>query len=123
MVFMSVDDFILFDWAISIYTKSGFDEYGEYDFSCTQWHEILEIARRIVSFDSFDDLFEFFAEIEITGYNIIGGDTYRIMLNSINCCGADFWNHLNRYKTQLNDMCKWTELVLSQNEKINIYGF
>lgn len=73
--------------------------------------------------DSFDDLFEFFAEIEITGYNIIGGGTYRIMLNSINYCGADFWNHLNRYKTQLNDMCKWTELVLSQNEKINIYGF
>ena len=73
--------------------------------------------------DSFDDLFEFFVEIEITGYNIIGGGTYRIMLNSINCCGADFWNHLNRYKTRLNDMCKWTEFVLSQNEKINIYGF
>lgn len=120
---ISVDDFLLFNWCISIYKKEQFDEYGEYEFTYSEWNEILLLAERLVSFPVFDSLFEYMKSIDITGYRIIGGGTYNVMLNSINCCGAEFWKHIKRYQLQLKDMKKWTELVLSQDENMRIYGF
>lgn len=90
------------------------DSFKDYTFSAQEWS-----APTMVSVAEIDEPF-------LIGFE--DGDSFEIDAHQepefrINYCGADFWNHLNRYKTQLNDMCKWTELVPSQNEKINIYGF
>lgn len=96
------------------------------------WDKLEKDERQKCSeYENIDPSIEIYRYAEIDEPFLIGfedGDSFEIDATQepefrINCCGADFWNHLNRYKTQLNDMCKWTELVLSQNEKINIYGF
>lgn len=120
---ISVEDFILFDWAISTYTSTKFDEYDDYEFSYNQWSKILKIAGEIVSIDNFDDLFEFLTGIKITGRGRIDDDRYSFMLYSVNCYGADFWKRHYKYETQLNDMIDWTEIVLSTNEKMSLCGF
>lgn len=120
---ISVSDFILFDWSITHYKHECFDEYGEYEFTKSQWNEVLAEAEKLVSFEKFDDLFEYATGIEIYGYRIIGGGQYSVTLNNMNCCGAEFWKHIDRYKTQLKDMRAWSELVLSDSDKMSIYGF
>lgn len=96
------------------------------------WDKLEEDERQKCSeYENIDPSTEIYRYAEIDEPFLIGfedGDSFEIDAHQepefrINYCGADFWNHLNRYKTQLDDMCKWTELVLSQNEKINIYGF
>mgnify|MGYP004699178847 FL=1 len=96
------------------------------------WDKLEEDERQKCSeYENIDPSTEIYRYAEIDEPFLIGfedGDSFEIDAHQepefrINHCGADFWNHLNRYKTQLNDMCKWTELVPSQNEKINIYGF
>ena len=120
---IAVSDFTLFSWSITHCERECFDEYGEYEFSKAQWNEILEEAEKLVSFDSFDDLFNYVTSIEIYGHKIIGGGRYSVTLNNINCCGAEFWKHIKQYRTQLNDMKAWSELVLSGSDTMSIYGF
>lgn len=120
---IAVSDFALFRWGITHYKKECFDEYGEYEFNKTEWKEILSEAEKLVSFDKFDDLFEYVTSIKIEGYKIIGNDRYSVTLNEMNYEGAEFWNHINRYRTQLEDMKAWSELVLSDSDKISIFGF
>lgn len=120
---ISVEDFILFGWCIAIYTKTPFDEYGEYEFAFSQWNEVLRIAKKIISFSTFDELFEFMKSINISARSIIGGCQYSVMLNSINHFGSEFWKHIDRYKTQYDDMIMWTKLALSPDDNMMIQGF
>lgn len=120
---ISVADFLLFEWSISLYRNEIFDEYGEYEFSSSEWGEILSVAEKLLSFPTFDMLFEYMKDTNITGYSIIGGEKYNVMLNSINCCGARFWKQHRRYEMQLQDMRNWTNHVLEKDEKMTIYGF
>ena len=120
---IAVSDFVLFDWSITHYQREHFDEYGEYEFTKAQWNEILAEAEKLVSFGSFDALFEYATNIKIYGRRMIGGGRYSVTLNNMNCCGAKFWKHIDRYRTQLKDMKAWTELVLSDSDKMTIFGF
>lgn len=120
---IAVSDFVLFSWSITHYKRKCFDEYGEYEFNKTQWNEILSEAEKLVSFDKFDDLFDYVTSIKIEGYKIIGGGRYSVTLNEMNYGGAEFWKHIDRYKTQLEDMKAWSELVLSESDIMAIYGF
>lgn len=120
---ISVSDFLLFGWSIMHCTHECFDEYGSYEFSKSQWYEILTEAERLVSFDSFDDLFDYVISIKIYRHSIIGGKQFSVTLNNINCYGAEFWKHIERYRTQLKDMKAWSELVLSDEDTMFIGGF
>lgn len=115
-------DFVLFKWSITHYLNECFDEYGEYEFSKTQWNAILAEAEKLVSFKSFDALFEYAASFKIYSHRIIGGGRYSVTLNNMNCCGAEFWKKIDNYKIQLKDMKAWTELVLYDNESMKLYG-
>ena len=120
---ISVEDFLLFDWCITIYTRASFDEYGEYKFTFSQWNEVLKIAEKIISFSTFDELFEYMKSIHISARSIIGGREYSVMLNSINHFGSEFWKHIDRYKTQYEDMIMWTKLAISPDDNMIIQGF
>lgn len=120
---ISVEDFLLFDWCITIYTRASFDEYCEYKFTFSQWNEVLKIAEKIISFSTFDELFEYMKSIHISARSIIGGREYSVLLNSINHFGSEFWKHIDRYKTQYEDMIMWTNLALSPDDNMIIQGF
>ena len=120
---IAVSDFTLFAWSIAHYKCECFDEYGKYEFTKAEWDDVLAEAEKPVSFDCFDDLFDYVTSIKIYGYRILGGGQYSVTLNSINCCGADFWKHIDKYRTQQKDMKAWSELVLSDSDTMSIYGF
>lgn len=120
---ITVSDFTLFAWSITCYKRKNFDENGEYEFSKAEWNEVLAEAKKLVSFNCFDDLFNYVTSIRIYGDRIIGGEQYKDTLNSINCRCAEFWKHIEIYKTQLNEMKAWSDLVLSDSDMMSIYGF
>ena len=108
---ISVDDFDLFRWSMTIVLKEDFDEYGDYSLSYNKWNEILIEAKKILDFKSFDDLFDYIiAQVD-------NGLWY------MNNQGADFWKNKEKYKTQFSDVSKWSELVLNKDDILNIYGF
>ena len=108
---IAVDDFNLFAWSITNALGKGFDEYSNYDLSYSRWMDILKEAFKILSFTTFDDLFDY----------MISKSEYG--LRYMNCSGAEFWKNKDRYLTQYQDMKKWSELTLKADGKMNIYGF
>ena len=108
---ISVDDFDLFAWSITNASNEWFDESGDYDFSFSEWNNILAEARKLLEFDSFDDLFDYMISITKCG------------LVYMNRCGTDFWKNRDHYLSQLDDVEKWTRLTVSEDGNMRIYGF
>lgn len=117
-MFVSVDDFLLFDLSIMCIKKDWFDEYGEYEFDYAEWHEVLNAAQSILDYSSFDDLFD-----HMIGLNIIDRRGNNIPLCKLNTQGASFWNYRDDYIRQLKDMREWTALTMKENDTMGIYGF
>lgn len=108
---ISVDDFDLFAWSMTIVLKEDFDEYGDYSITYEKWNEILSEGKKILNFKAFDDLFDYIVAQFDNG------------LWHMNNRGAEFWKNKEKYETQLSDVAKWSELALSKNDVLNIYGF
>ncbi len=112
-------DFLLFSWAITLKTKEYFDEYQNYEFSKSDWNDILTYAEKLLSFNTFDELFDYF-----TGFDIIDeANESNITLYLINDLGEEFWNNRGHYRTIFNDVRTWSVLVLNNSDKIYIEGF
>ena len=116
------EDFLLFDWTITCFKRESFDEYGSYKFSFQQWKEIIEIAERIVSFTSFDDLFDYLLEVGNTNSKGSGAKK-NMFLWRLNYMGEYFWNNRKKYLIQLKDMKAWSELALSADGTMGVYGY
>lgn len=110
---ISVSDFLIMDWCISLFIEDWFDKYGEYHFNCTQWHELLDEASRLLSIKSFDTLFDELVERQGKGND---------MINKLNIYGVSFWKDRKMYQTQIEDLRKWSALVLGSNDTMDIYG-
>lgn len=108
---ISVDDFDLLAWSMTIVLKEDFDEYGDYSITYEKWNEILSEGKKILNFKAFDDLFDYIVAQFDNG------------LWHMNNRGAEFWKNKEKYETQLSDVAKWSELALSKNDVLNIYGF
>lgn len=115
---ISVDDFLLLSWCLTYITGDCFDEYGEYRFTREQWNEILCEAEKILAFESFDDLFDYTVDWKI---NYCPGNN--CMLVNMNCSGADYWEHRDKYRKQIKDIREWSELVLNSGDMMDVYGF
>lgn len=112
------DDFSLFTWAISMVNGKSVQIYDDIpDFDYERWYCVLAEAEKIVSFKTFDELFDYL----ITLKNEMSGDSE--LLHYINYYGAEFWDHLEKYRIQLEDMKEWTKLVLGKDEKMSVLGF
>ena len=73
-----------------------------------------------MSFESFDALFDYRLSLyKETTENRKGN----YFLNQLNCSGADFWKEQKKYRQQLEDMKKWTALVLTPTDTMSISGF
>lgn len=108
---IAVEDFDLFAWSMTNVLSEQFDEYDDYELSYSQWYDILNEAHKIVTFDNFDDLFDYLVESNPCG------------LMYMNLQGAEFWKKKERYILQYEDMKKWSELTMKPDDKMNIYGF
>lgn len=111
---ISATDFLVVDWCISLFIVSWFDEYGEYHFSYAEWNGILDEADRLLSAKNFDILFDELIERQGKG---------NYMICKLNSFGTEFWKNRAKYKTQINDLKSWSQLVLSENDAMDIYGF
>lgn len=110
-LYIAVDDFDLFDWSMTHVLRERFDEYGDYVLTRSQWGEVVQEAKKIVSFDNFDALFDYMTE------------TSRWGLIYMNYHGAEFWKNIRRYQTQQKDIDAWTRMTMSDGDTIRIYGF
>ena len=116
------EDFLLLDWSITCINRDFFDEYGEYELPFQQWSEVLNIAEKIISFTNFDDLFDYLVGLDIVYTSWHGGEK-NLFLDRLNAEGVNFWNNRKKYLTQLKDIRTWSELVLSENETMMVYGY
>ena len=111
---ISVEDFLILDWCISLAIGSWFDEYGEYHFSHKEWYDLLDEANRLLSVERFDTLFDELVERQGKG---------NYMMWKLNSRGAAFWKERDKYRTQIKDIREWSDLVLNSNNTMDIYGF
>lgn len=111
---ISVEDFLVLDWCISLATGTWFDEYKDYHYSCAEWFALLNEANKILSFECFDALFD-----ELIARQ--GDESF--MLWKLNSYGASFWKEKEKYRTQLGDLKTWSQLVLSPDDTMDISGF
>lgn len=116
---ISVDDFTLLGWSIGDLFE-WFDEYGHYEYSYLQWTAILDEAEKLLSFTTFDALFDYRTSLEVRAEDKHRGNYY---LNEMNYQGRSFWIRREKFQKQLQEMRDWTSLVLKENDSISIYGF
>ena len=111
-------DFTLFAWAMSMVKGEAigiYDDIPDYDYE--GWHRVLAEAEKIVSFKNFDELTKYLLTLK----NSISGESELSVY--VKNYGEEFWNQLEKYKRQLEEMKQWTELVLGKDEKIRVEGF
>lgn len=113
-LYISVTDFLMLDWCISLTIGSWFDEYGEYHFSHKEWYGLLDEANRLLFIENFDTLFDELIERQGKG---------NCMMCKLNSRGAAFWKDRDRYRIQIKDIRGWSDLVLEPNDTMDIYGF
>jgi len=111
-------DFQLFDWSITVMLHDFHDEYADYTFSYTQWQQILSEAKRLVSFNTFDDLFDYLHGLDTDSKN--GKNMFMRRLNS---SGKEFWKDRDKNKRKLDIVQKWTELTMTPSDTMWIQGF
>ncbi len=116
---ISVDDFTLLGWSIGDLFE-WFDEYGHYEYSYLQWATILDEAEKLLSFSSFDSLFDYRTNLKVRAEDKHRGNYF---LNEMNYQGRSFWIRREKFQKQLQEMRDWTSLVLEDNDSISIYGF
>lgn len=116
---ISVEDFTLYAWSIGNLFE-WFDEYGDYEYSYLQWASILEEAEKILSFTTFDALFDYRTSLKVRSEDKFRGNYF---LNEMNCQGRSFWTRRETFRKQLKEMQEWTAMVLGENDSISIYGF
>lgn len=109
-----VEDFLVLDWCISLAVGGRFDEFGEYHFTHDEWYAILHDADMLLSVESFDILFDELIERQ-------GKQDY--MLRNLNSHGAAFWANRGKYTAQINDLRKWSDIVLYSDCGMDICGF
>jgi len=112
------DDFTLFEWALAMINGQLvgiYDDIPEYDYY--EWNRVLDEAEKIVSFNSFDELFDYLMTLKDKST----GECE--LLYYVNRYGADFWKNIDEYKKQLDDMRRWTKLVLPKGKKMIVAGF
>lgn len=113
-LYISEDDVVLIDWCVSLKINEWFDEYSAYQFSYEEWDKVLAEADEIFAAKSFDDLFDMLIARQ-------GGNEY--MMKKLNFDGADFWKNKERYRRQIEDLRKWSKIVLKRGNTMNIYGY
>lgn len=111
---LSVSDFPVLGWCISLATGSWFDKYREYHFSRAKWNRILHKASRLLSAERFDVMFDAL---------IAQQDKEAYMISKLDSSGATIWNDREKYKTQIADLRRWSQLVLKPHDTMDIYGF
>lgn len=107
---ISIFDFTLFAWSMTNVLERNFDEYDNYELSYKTWQDVLRQAEKIISFETFDALYNYVV-------NTCNSRIYCMITEEF------FWNNKTQYKEQLDDVIRWTELVMSSSDNMCIYGF
>lgn len=120
-LYISIWEFVLWGLCISDLFEI-FEEYNYtgYQYTKLQWQCLLEEAEKLLNFHSFDELFEYRLHLFQKNYQATIDD-YRFT-REMNWMGVEFWKNRDIYRVQLEDMKKWTSLVLGEMDTIFIRG-
>ena len=113
----------LFEFAISSSMGKIFDENEFYFFSKREWEDILEKATKILEQPSFDDL-----RACLTSIKLDSPKSESMIAKWAKTSAKHLWEQKEDYKTQLEDIKKWTALYEEpdSDEKecfMKFYGF
>ncbi|MBR0419987.1 MAG: hypothetical protein IJI66_12560 [Erysipelotrichaceae bacterium] len=114
------DDYDLLGISSAISTGITFDIYDDYEYSYAEWKEILSTAERILNLDTFDEFFALLRNLNTWDQEHWNETNYLFWANS---AGPKFWNERDKFRKQLEDVKKWTDLVLQENKKMFVAGF
>ena len=112
-IHISYWDFLLLDWCISLASGSWFDECGVYRFTVEEWNNILGIADEILTAKTYEKMRDML---------LIERGAYDYMMWKLTSRGEEFWHDKEKYKAQLEDLRKWSKLVLCENSTMHVCG-
>lgn len=115
MIYVQDTDTQILDIALSSVTGDFIDIYEDYDFSYEQWIEMLEIADKVTSFETLEALKEYLVTFrtEDNGY----------MAEYFDKFGNDFWENMKLHQYEVEDLKRWTNIVLEEGKHIYIGGY
>ena len=108
---------MLFDLAMTINLNKMCDIYEDYDLSKKDWHTVLKNAEMLLDFETFDEFFDYLMGINKSLEGT--GD----LLYYLNNRGAEFWQKRDLHKRELQDLRKWSKIVVSEKESVLVIGF
>ena len=92
---------------------SWFDECGVYRFTVEEWNNILGIADEILTAKTYEKMRDML---------LIERGAYDYMMWKLTSRGEEFWHDKEKYKAQLEDLRKWSKLVLCENSTMHVCG-
>lgn len=113
-LYISHWDFLLLDWCISLAVGGWFDECGAYHFTTEEWRDILDEADRILAVETYEAMCEMLPAKQ-------GAHDY--MTKKLTCGGEGLWRDKKKHKTQIDDVRKWSELVLCDDGIMHVCGY
>ena len=113
-LYISHWNFLLLDWCISLAVGGWFDECGAYHFTTEEWRDILDEADRILAVETYEAMCEMLLAKQ-------GAHDY--MTKKLTCGGEGLWRDKKKYKTQIDDVRKWSELVLCDDGIMHVCGY
>ena len=84
--------------------------------------DFLQIIFSVTGSKRAHDLFDYLVGLNIVYTSWRGGEK-NLFLDRLNAGGVSFWKNRKKYLTQLKDVRAWSELVLSDNEAMKVYGY
>lgn len=109
------DDFLFIMLAFGLAVDhEGFDEYECYSLTKKQWLKLLEEAKKVVSFDTFDDMFEYVVKQ--------GKKTKYDGLYFLNHCGKSIWEDHKEAQVMVDDLFAWTDIIMKDDDEMEILG-
>lgn len=111
------DDSALLDFAVSAVIGEQHDIYEDYEFSYEEWNQVLDECDKIMSFSTFDEVFDYLVGLRDKTSGICD------LLYYLNNCGEEFWDRKTLHYNEAKDIRRWTELVRKPGEKMLIIGF
>ncbi len=109
---ISAKDFVLLGWSIAIRTKKGPNKNHEYELSYSDWQWILSNAKHMLSAEGFDRWFDYLSEYK---------DEDGYIMSTLIEHGTRFWRDRELYSTQIEDLERWSDVVLWKSDTMILY--
>lgn len=93
--------------------KQGFDPYEYHSFTKTEWLQLLKEARKLIEFKTFEDMYNYVLKT--------GTDMDFDLKYTLNNYQESVWDMRQETQIILDDLLRWTDFIMKDGDKIDIY--